>query len=153
MISRNVRPRHGHGRSQPRVLYFNNDDFKAAGSKGSHPAAEMSATDRLRLLNSRLTVYLFEMTVNPNTNGLLKPTTGPAAFVGPVDVGVDALESMLCYARLPGATPEVARIFVERLFQTRRRATASQQLGSALCKAKADTASPCNGLFPYCCQC
>lgn len=96
--------------ANPNVLYYNNDDSKQPGSKGlAAGQQEMSENDRLRAQFEAAT-YLFEMTGEPQfkwfadaSYGRLLPSWGPSMWE------VDALESLLYYARLPGATPEVAK--------------------------------------------
>ncbi len=101
--------------ANPNVLYYNNDDSKQPGSKGlAAGQQEMSETDRLRVRFEAAT-YLFEMTgeaqfkqfADANFSELL-PLWGPSMWE------VDALDSLLYYARLPAATPEVARSIRER---------------------------------------
>jgi len=102
--------------ANPSVLYYNNDDSKQSGSKGlAAGQQEMGETDRLRAQFEAAT-YLFEMTgdasfkqfADANYSALLPPW-GPSMWE------VDALESLLYYARLPGATPEVAKSIREGL--------------------------------------
>jgi endoglucanase len=101
--------------ANPNVLYYNNDESKQPGSKGlAAGQQEMSTTDRLRAQFEAAT-YLFEMTGEAQfksfadaNHGALLPTWGPSMWE------VDALESLLYYARLPGATPEVAKSIRER---------------------------------------
>ena len=102
--------------ANPSVLYYNNDDSKQPGSKGlAAGQQEMGETDRLRAQFEAAT-YLFEMTgdasfkqfADANYSALLPPW-GPSMWE------VDALESLLYYARLPGATPEVAKSIREGL--------------------------------------
>ena len=95
--------------ANPNVLYYNNDDSKQPGSKGlAAGQQEMSATERLRAQFEAAT-YLFEMTGEARFKefteanyGSLLPQWGASMWE------VDALESLLYYARLPGTTPEVA---------------------------------------------
>jgi endoglucanase len=101
--------------ANPDVVYYNNDDSRQPGSKGlAAGQQEMSATDRLRAQFEAAT-YLFEMTgeaqfrqfVDANYDKLLPPW-GPSMWE------VDALDILLYYARLPGATPEAAKSIRER---------------------------------------
>jgi endoglucanase len=92
------------------LLYYNNDESKQPGSKGlAAGQQEMSETDRLRAQFEAAT-YLFEMTGEAQFKsfadahyGALLPSWGASMWE------VDALESLLYYARLPAATPEVAK--------------------------------------------
>jgi endoglucanase len=101
--------------ANPNVLYYNNDESKQPGSKGlAAGQQEMSETDRLRAQFEAAT-YLFEMTGEAQFKwfadahyGALLPSWGASMWE------VDALESLLYYARLPGATPEVAKSIRER---------------------------------------
>ena len=101
--------------ANPNVLYYNNDNSKQPGSKGlAAGQQEMSETDRLRAQFEAAT-YLFEMTGEAQFKqfadanyGALLPPWGPSMWE------VDALDSLLYYARLPGATPEVAKSIRER---------------------------------------
>jgi endoglucanase len=96
--------------ANPNVLYYNNDESRQPGSKGlAAGQQEMTDIDRLRAQFEAAT-YLFE-------------TTGEARFKQFADAHfreilppwgasmweVDALESLLYYGRLAGATPEVAK--------------------------------------------
>ena len=93
----------------------------------------MSETDRLRAQFEAAT-YLFEMTgeaqfkqfADANFEELLPPW-GPSMWE------VDALDSLLYYARLPGATPEVAKSIRERFLANLSRA--SQAFQSSLAQA------------------
>ena len=101
--------------ANPNVLYYNNDESKQPGSKGlAAGQQEMSSTDRLRAQFEAAT-YLFEITGETGFRGFadanygaLLPSWGASMWE------VDALESLLYYARLPGATPEVAKSIRER---------------------------------------
>jgi endoglucanase len=101
--------------ANPHVLYYNNDDSKQPGSKGlASGQQEMSEADRLRAQFEAAT-YLFEMTGEAQFRsfadahyGELLPPWGPSMWE------VDALESLLYYARLPDATPEVAKSIRQR---------------------------------------
>ena len=102
--------------ANPNVLYYNNDDSKQPGSKGlAAGQQEMSEIDRQRA-QFEAAVYLFEMTgeapfkqfADANYSKLLPPW-GASMWE------VDALDSLLYYARLPGATPEVAKSIRENL--------------------------------------
>jgi hypothetical protein len=102
--------------ANPEVLYYNNDESKQPGSKGlAAGQQEMSATERLRAQFEAAT-YLFEMTGEAQFKGFadahygeLLPQWGPSMWE------VDALDSLFYYARLPGATPEVAKSIREHL--------------------------------------
>jgi len=110
--------------ANPNVLYYNNDDSKQPGSKGlAAGQQEMGETDRLRAKFEAAT-YLFEMTGETQFKqfadanyGSLLPQWGPSMWE------VDALESLLYYARLPGATPEVAKSIREDLLAGLSRAS------------------------------
>ena len=114
--------------ANPNVLYYNNDESKQPGSKGlAAGQQEMSATDRLRAQFEAAT-YLFEMTGEAQFKafadanyGALLPPWGPSMWE------VDALESLLYYARLPGATPEVAKSIRERFLANLSRASEAFQ--------------------------
>ena len=119
--------------ANPNVLYYNNDNSKQPGSKGlAAGQQEMSETDRLRAQFEAAT-YLFEMTGEAQFKqfadanyGALLPPWGPSMWE------VDALDSLLYYARLPGATPEVAKSIRERLLVNLSRASqAFQSLSGA----------------------
>jgi hypothetical protein len=110
--------------ANPNVLYYNNDESKQPGSKGLAAGhQEMSATDRLRAQFEAAT-YLFEMTgeeqfkgfADANNSELLPPATAAPTTPrrGASMWELDALESLLRYARLPDATPEVAKSIRER---------------------------------------
>jgi len=95
--------------TNPEVVYYNNDDSKQPGSKGlAAGQQEMSSTDRLRAQFEAAT-FLFEVTgdqqyklfAESNYSALL-PSWGASMWE------VDALESLLYYAQLPGVTIEVA---------------------------------------------
>jgi hypothetical protein len=115
--------------ANPNVLYYNNDDAKQPGSKGlAAGQQEMSATDRLRA-KLEAAIYLFENTgetefetfVDANYAAVLPPW-GASMWE------VDALESLLYYAGLPGATPEVAKLIRERFLTNLLRASEAFQL-------------------------
>jgi endoglucanase len=114
--------------ANPNVLYYNNDDSKQPGSKGlAAGQQEMGETDRLRAQFEAAT-YLFEMTGEAQFKqfaeanyGALLPPWGPSMWE------VDALESLLYYARLPGATPEVAKSIRENLLANLSRASEAFQ--------------------------
>ena len=117
--------------ANPNVLYYNNDDSKQPGSKGlAAGQQEMSEIDRLRA-GFEAAVYLFEMTgeapyrqfADANYSKLLPPW-GASMWE------VDALDSLLYYARLPGANPEVAKSIRENLLVNLSRG--SQQFANAL---------------------
>jgi endoglucanase len=110
--------------ANPNVLYYNNDETKQPGSKGlASGQQEMSATDRLRAQFEAAT-YLFEMTdeldfkafIDANY-GTILPEWGASMWE------VDALESLLYYSRLPGATPEIAKSIRERFLANLLRAS------------------------------
>lgn len=101
--------------ANPEVLYYNNDEPKQPGSKGlAAGQQEMSAPERLRAKFEAAT-HLFEMTgdaalkafIDANYREMV-PEWGPTLWE------VDAQEILLYYARLPGASPEVARSIRER---------------------------------------
>jgi hypothetical protein len=102
--------------ANPNVLYYNNDESKQPGSKGlAAGQQEMSETDRLRAQFEAAT-YLFEVTGEAQFKqfadakyGALLPPWGPSMWE------VDVVDSLLYYARLPGATPDVAKSIRERL--------------------------------------
>src|SRR5439155_9132622 len=114
--------------ANPDVLYYNNDNSKQPGSQGlASGQQEMSATDRLRV-QFEAAIYLFEVTGETqfksfaDTNqGALLPPWGASMWE------VDALESLLYYARLPGATPEVAKSIRERFLVNLSRASEAFQ--------------------------
>ncbi len=114
--------------ANPNVLYYNNDESKQPGSKGlAAGQQEMSATDRLRAQFEAAT-YLFEMTGEAQfkefadaNQGALLPPWGASMWE------VDALESLLYYARLPGATSEVAKSIRERFLPDLSRASEAFQ--------------------------
>jgi endoglucanase len=114
--------------ANPNVLFYNNDESRQPGSTGlASGQQEMSATDRLRVQFEAAT-YLFEMTgeaqfkgfVDANLHALL-PSWGASMWE------VDALESLLYYARLPGATPEVEKSIRERFLVNLLRASEAFQ--------------------------
>jgi endoglucanase len=96
--------------ANPNVFYYNNDDSKQPGSKGlASGQQEMTAIERLRA-QFEAAVYLFEMTNDEQFKafadanfGSLLPQWGASMWE------VDALDSLLYYARLPGATADVAK--------------------------------------------
>jgi endoglucanase len=110
--------------ANPDILYYNNDESKQPGSKGlASGQQEMSAADRLRAQFEAAT-YLFEMTGEAEFKafadgnfGTLLPAWGASMWE------VDALESLLYYARLPGATPEVAKSIRQRFLTNLWRAS------------------------------
>jgi endoglucanase len=114
--------------ANPNILYYNNDESKQPGSKGlAAGQQEMGETDRLRAQFEAAT-YLFEMTGEAQFKqfadanyGALLPPWGPSMWE------VDALESLLYYARLPGATPEVAKSIRESLLANLSRASQAFQ--------------------------
>lgn len=114
--------------ANPSVLYYNNDDSKQPGSKGlAAGQQEMSEIDRLRAQFEAAT-YLFEMSGEAQFKqftdanyGKLLPPWGPSMWE------VDALDSLLYYARLPAATPEVARSIRERFLPNVARASKAFQ--------------------------
>jgi len=101
--------------ANPDVLYYNNDESKQPGSKGlASGQQEMSDAERLRAQFEAAT-YLFEMTGEAQFRsyvdahyGELMPAWGPSMWE------VDALDNLVYYARLPGATPEVVKSIRER---------------------------------------
>jgi hypothetical protein len=117
--------------ANPNVLYYNNDDSKQPGSKGlAAGQQEMSEIDRLRA-QFEAAAYLFELTDEAQFKqfadanyGKLLPPWGASMWE------VDALDSLLHYARLPGATPEVAKSIRENLLVNLSRA--SQQFANSL---------------------
>jgi hypothetical protein len=115
--------------ANPNVLYYNNDNSKQPGSMGlAAGQQEMSEADRLRARFEAAT-YLFEMTgegqfkqfADANYRALM-PQWGPSMWE------VDALDSLLYYARLPGATPEVAKSIREHLLISMSRASQAFQV-------------------------
>ena len=96
-------------KSNPEVVYYNNDDSKQPGSKGlSAGQQEMSSVDRLRAQFEAAT-FLFEVTGDEEYKifaeqhySVLLPASGASMWE------VDALESLLYYAQLPDVTVEVA---------------------------------------------
>jgi endoglucanase len=110
--------------AHPDVLYYNNDDSKQPGSKGlAFGQQEMSATERLQAQFEAAT-YLFEMTGEAQFKdfadanyGAIPPPWGASMWE------VDALESVLYYAALPGATYEVAKAIRERFLTNLLRAS------------------------------
>lgn len=120
--------------ANPNVLYYNNDDSRQPGSKGlAAGQQEMSEIDRLRT-QFEAAVYLFELTgeatykqfVDANYTKQLPPW-GASMWE------VDALDSLLYYARLPGATPEVAKSIRENLLVNLSQT--SRQFANALAQA------------------
>lgn len=95
--------------ANPKVLYYNNDELKQPGSKGlAAGQQEMNEADRLRA-HFEAAIYLFEMTGEAQFKqfadanyGALLPSWGPSMWE------VEAVDSLLYYAQLPGATAEVA---------------------------------------------
>jgi endoglucanase len=114
--------------ANPNVLYYNNDESKQPGSKGlAAGQQEMSGTDRLRAQFEAAT-YLFEMTGEAEFKGFADANYG--ALLPPWGASmweVDALESLLYYARLPGATLEVAKSIRERFLTNLLRASEAFQ--------------------------
>ena len=115
--------------ANPNVLYYNNDESKQPGSKGlASGQQEMNATERLRAQFEAAT-YLFEMSgeaqfkafVDANYAAIL-PSWGASMWE------VDPLESLLYYARLPGATPEVAKSIREHFVANLWRASEAFQV-------------------------
>jgi endoglucanase len=114
--------------ANPDVFYYNNDESKQSGSKGlAAGQQEMSTTDRLRAQFEAAT-YLFEMTGEAQFKrfadanyGALLPSWGASMWE------VDALESLLYYARLPGATPRLAEFVRERFLTSMSRASEAFQ--------------------------
>jgi len=102
--------------ANPTVLYYNNDDSKQPGSKGlAAGQQEMSEIDRLRA-HFEAAIYLFEMTGEAQFKqfadanyGALLPSWGPSMWE------VEVVDSLLYYAQLAGATPEVATSIRKRL--------------------------------------
>ena len=105
--------------ANPNVVYYNNDDSKQPGSKGlAAGQQEMNAIERLRAQFEAAT-YLFEMTDEAQFKdfadanyGSLLPQWGASMWE------VDALESLLYYARLPGATSAVAQSIRDHLLMS-----------------------------------
>jgi endoglucanase len=114
--------------ANPNVLYYNNDESKQSGSQGlAAGQQEMSATDRLRAQFEAAT-YLFELTGEAQFKWFADAYYGsPLPPWGPSMWEVDALESLLYYARLPGATPEVAKSIRERFLENLSRASEAFQ--------------------------
>jgi hypothetical protein len=112
----------------PVVLYYNNDESQQPGSRGlASGQQEMSATDRLRAQFEAAT-YLFEMTGEAQFKGFADANYG--ALLPPWGASmweVDALESLLYYAQLPHATPEVAKSIRERFLANLLRASEAFQ--------------------------
>ena len=128
--------------ANPNVLYYNNDESKQPGSEGLAAyinqtlavwlkrkykrflgQPEMSATDR-RQAQFEAATYLFEMTGEAQFKGFADANYG--AILPPWGASmweVDALESLLYYAELPGATPEVAKAIRERFLTNLSRAS------------------------------
>jgi hypothetical protein len=115
--------------ANPNVLYYNNDESKQPGSKGlAAGQQEMSATDRSRA-QFEAAIYLFEMsgeaqfrTFADVNYGAMLPPWGASMWE------VDALDSLLYYAQLAGATPEVARAIHERYLTNLLRASEAFQI-------------------------
>ena len=112
-----MRLRRGRGRSaNPNVAYYNNDNSRQPGSQGlAAGQQEMSATERLRVQFEAAT-YLFEVTGKEQLKSFADANY--AAILPPWGASmweVDALEALLYYARLPGATPAVAKSIREHL--------------------------------------
>jgi endoglucanase len=114
--------------ANPSVLYYNNDESKQPGSKGlAAGQQEMSETDRLRAQFEAAT-YLFAVTdeaqfkqfADAKYNTLLPPW-GPSMWE------VDVVDSLLYYAGLPDATPDVAKAIRERLMANLTRDSAAFQ--------------------------
>jgi hypothetical protein len=100
--------------ANPNVLYYNNDDSKQPGSKGlAAGQQEMSEIDRLRAQFEAAT-YLFEVTGEAQFKQFIDTNHDALLPSWPSMWEVDALESGLYYAQLPGATPEVAKSIRER---------------------------------------
>jgi hypothetical protein len=114
--------------ANPNVLFYNNDESKQPGSNGlAAGQQEMSATDRLRAKFEAAT-YLFEITGEAQFNEFADANY--AALLPPWAASmweVDALESLLYYARLPGATPEVVKSIRERYLTNLSRASVAFQ--------------------------
>jgi endoglucanase len=109
--------------ANPNVLYYNNDESKQPGSKGlAAGQQEMSETDRLRAQFEAAT-YLFEMTGEAQFKRFADANYGGLLPGGPSMWEVDALDSLLYYARLPDATPEVAKSIRERFLAPVARAS------------------------------
>jgi endoglucanase len=110
--------------ANPNVLYYNNDESKQPGSKGlASGQQEMSATDRLRAQFEAAT-YLFEMSGEAQFKAFVDANY--AAILPPWGASmweVDALESLLYYARLPGATPGKAKSIRENILINLSRAS------------------------------
>jgi endoglucanase len=115
--------------ANPNVLYYNNDDSKQPGSKGlASGQQEMSETDRLQA-QFEAANYLFEMTGDEQYKSfadthyeVLLPQGEPSMWE------VDALDSLLYYARLPGATSYVAKAIRERILPDLSRASEAFEL-------------------------
>src|SRR5262249_53706632 len=113
--------------ANPDVLYYNNDESKQPGSKGlAAGQQEMSATDRLRAQFEAAT-YLFEMTGEAQFKGFADANYSALLPPGASMWEIDVLESLLYYARLPGATPEVAKSIREHLLTNLWRAAEAFQ--------------------------
>jgi hypothetical protein len=115
--------------ANPDVLYYNNDESKQPGSKGlASGQQEMSPTDRLRAQFEAAT-YLFEMTGEAQFNGFAEANYGKLLPPWGASMWeVDALESLLYYARLPGATHEVAKSIRGRFWANLWRASEAFQV-------------------------
>src|SRR6516165_4929512 len=115
--------------ANPNVLYYNNDESKQPGSKGlASGQQEMNATERLRAQFEAAT-YLFEMSGEAQFKAFVDANYG--AILPPWGASmweVDALESLLYYARLPGATPEVAKSIREHFLANLWRASEAFQV-------------------------
>lgn len=120
--------------ANPDIRYYNNADSRQPGSKGlAAGQQEMNETDRRRAQFEAAT-YLFEMTgeaqfkqfADANYDKLLPPW-GASMWE------VDALDSLLYYARLSGATPEVAKSIRENLLANLSQA--SRHFASSLAQA------------------
>ena len=109
--------------ANPNVLYYNNDESRQPGSKGlAAGQQEMSEIDRLRARFEAAT-YLFELTGEVQFKEFADTNHGALLPAGASMWEVDALESVLYYARLPGATPEVAKSIRERFMANLSRAS------------------------------
>jgi endoglucanase len=114
--------------ANPNVLYYNNDDSKQPGSQGlASGQQEMSETEQLRAQFEAAT-YLFEMTGEAQFKEFADthydaqlPPWGPSMW------DVDALDNLLYYARLPDATPEVAKSIRVRFLANLSRASEAFQ--------------------------
>jgi endoglucanase len=106
------------------VVYYNNDESRQPESKGlAAGQQEMSAIERLRA-HFEAAAYLFELTGEAQFKDFADANYGSLLSQGaPSMWEVDALESLLHYAKLPGATAEVAKSIRERYLEALLRAS------------------------------